>query len=164
MANYFIMVEDGPDVRRKLLESSKASLHVLKGYHELLRIRGEKLTHMNALRNQLKELTILVNRAEALMPTLTERELEELQPRAAKPLQMRPAKPAAPAKPEGIWVKKGNRKVFIAAPKQKVVSEVPVAVPQLDAPESAKPQPRKLTELEKLEAALKGIESKLGNL
>jgi hypothetical protein len=163
MANYFIKIEDGPEVRRKILESSKASLHTLKGYQELLRIRSEKISHMNALRMQLKEMTVLLNRAEMLMPQLTENEVAELQPKAAsaKPL----VKPLTkPAQPEGRWVKKGSRKVFIAAPTRRVTANIPIAAPPLPPLDEERPKAKQLTELEKLEAALSSIEGKLGNL
>lgn len=150
MGSYFIKIEDGPDVRRRILESSKASLHTLKGYHALLKIRGEKQTHMNMLRTQMKELTVLINRAEQLLPQLTEREIAELQPKALPKIP--------PAKPEGKWVKKGSKKVFIAAPKVKVAMDVPVL------PELPEQKARPMTELERLERALSGIEGKLGRL
>jgi hypothetical protein len=158
--SYFIKIEDSPDLRRKILESSKASLHTLKGYHDLLRIRGEKLTLMNDLRRELKELTMLLNRAEALMPQFTERELMELQPKPAP--QVLPKLPQAG--PEGKWVKKAGKKVFIAAPKRQVVMQVPVPHPDLVPAAQERPKPRPLTELEKLEQALSQIDKRLGNL
>lgn len=154
MGSYFIKIEDGPDVRRRILESSKASLHTLKGYHALLKVRGEKQTHMNMLRTQMKELTMLINRAEALLPQLSEREIAELQPKA-KPAPMKPVA----TQPQGKWVKKGKRKVFVGAPKVKLTVNVPV-LPELPEPEKAKP----MSELERLEKALAGIEGKLGNI
>lgn len=163
MGSYFIKIEDGPEVRRKLLESSKATLHTLKGYHELLRIRGEKLSHMNQLRRELKELTVLVNRVESLMPQLTPAEMEELQP---KPVKFMPVKsvPVKQSKPEGKWVKKGNKKVFIAAPTVKVTQEVPVEMPELPPAEEELPKPKPMTELERLQKALEDVDKRLGRL
>jgi hypothetical protein len=157
MANYFIKIEEGPEVRRKILESSKASLHVLKGYQQLLIVRGQKLTLMNDLRHELKELTVLLNRAETLMPQLSQQEIAELTPKPVpKPV------PAAPVKPEPVKAKQGNRKVFVAAPVKKVITE---AVPVQPAQEPQAPVvPPRMTELEKLEAALSEVEAKLGNL
>ena len=157
--SYFIKIEDGPDVRRKILESSKASLHTLKGYHDLLRIRGEKLSLMNDLRRQLKELTLMVNRAEQLMPIFTERELAELQPKQTKPV---PAKIVE--RPQGKWVKKGGKKVFIGAPKRQVISEVQLPRQDLTPAVEEAPKQRSMTELERLEHALSQIDRKLGNL
>jgi hypothetical protein len=164
MSNYFIKIEDGPEVRRKILESSKASIHVLKSYQELLRVRGEKLTQMNHLKTQLRELTLLLNRAELLMPQLTEREVAELQSKP-EPVKVVPKVAVKEtSKPEGKWVKKGSKKVFVAMPKKVVTSEI--ALPRTDistvVEEPVKPKP--MTELEKLEAQLKAIEGKLGNL
>jgi tRNA A37 threonylcarbamoyladenosine synthetase subunit TsaC/SUA5/YrdC len=158
MSSYFIKIEDGPEVRRRILESSKASIHVLRGYQELLKIRGEKLTHMNHLKTQLRELTLLLNRAESLMPQLTEREMMELQP---KPVAVKVVPKEAPV--EGKWVKKGSKKVFVAMPKKTVVTEIEVPRPDLATiAEPVKPKP--MTELEKLEQQLKAIEGKLGTL
>ena len=151
MSSYFIKIDDGPDVRRRLLESSKASLHTLRGYQELIKIRNEKLGLMSTLRRQMKEVTVLLNYAESLMPQLSERELAELQPKAAP-------KNA----PEGQWVKKGNRKVYITAPKRRVETQIPIASQSL-AP-AQQDRPKNLTELERLETALSAIDKKLGNL
>jgi hypothetical protein len=149
MGNYFIKIDDSPDVRRKLLESSKASLHILKSYHDLLKIRGEKVTQLQRLRTELRELTILINRAESLMPQFSDQELAQLAP---------PPAPKAPApKPVGKWVKKGSKKVFIA---EKPEHHEPK--PEVQEPEQPKPRP--LTELERLEMALNSIEGKLGKL
>jgi len=155
MANYFIRVEDAPDFRRRMLESSKGALHVLKGYQNLLVIRGQKLTMMNQLRSELRQLTVLINRAEQMLPVLTERELAELNPsKTQKEL---------PVLDEN-WMRKENRKVFIAAPKKKITAEVPLPKTSLPpAPREAKPV-QKMTELERLEAALSSIEEKLGNI
>jgi hypothetical protein len=158
MGSYFIKIEDGPEVRRKLLESSKATLHTLKGYHDLVRLRGEKLSHMNQLRRELKELTVLVNRVESLMPQLTPAELEELQPRAPE------LKPVKDTKPQGKWVKKGSKKVFIAAPTKKVTQEVPVEMPELPAAEEELPKAKPMTELERLQKALEDVDKRLGRL
>lgn len=84
MGNYFIRIDDAPDLRRKVLESSKASLHMLKGYQQLVRIRGEKISLMNDLRRELKEITVLLNRIEELTPTLSDAELAEMQAEGIK--------------------------------------------------------------------------------
>jgi hypothetical protein len=161
MGNYFIKVEDGPDVRRKILESSKATLHVLHGHQQLKIVRSEKLSLMNALRQQMKELTLLINRAETLMPQLTEAEVQELQPKPLPPMPVFDAPKKALKNVKG----KPSTKVFIATPKHQVVTEVPVKMQDLSpAPKQEIAKPKPLTELEKLEQALAAVESKLDTL
>ena len=77
--HYFVRIEDAKGMRRKVLESSKASLNVLKSYNSLHRIRSKKRTMMKMLRRELKDLTLLVNRMEELLPSLTKKEIRELQ-------------------------------------------------------------------------------------
>ena len=162
MANYFIKIEDGPDVRRKILESSKGCLQVLKVYQQLVIIRGQKLSLIAQLRRELKEITLLVNHAESLMPVITDKELEEMAPK-------RPVKqgkladmiivPKAKAEP----VKKESA-VFVGPPMRKVVTEVPVPQPKLSAePDMPAPRPKQ-TDLERLEAQLAAVESKLSKM
>jgi hypothetical protein len=174
MGNYFIKIEDGPDTRRKLLESSKGALHVLRGYQELLRVRSEKVSHMHALRQELRELTVLINRAESLLPVLTEREVEELNPKQELPKIVEKAK-AIDARPRGKWVKRGNKKVFVAMPKRIEYLEVPApALPPAPKPKAVEQPverpvekvvaPKHLTELERLEQQLRAVENRLGNI
>lgn len=168
MGNYFIKVDDGPDVRRKILESSKAGLHLLHGHQKLKVLRGEKLSLMNDLRQHMKELNILINRAETLMPELTEAEAAELQPKQLPQLPdvQFPLKAAvkgggkAAPRPQS----KGSKKIFIAAPKHTVVEEVPIAMPDLSPAKKESVKPKPLTELEKLEQALAAVEKKLDTL
>jgi hypothetical protein len=134
MENYFIKIEDGPDTRRKLLESSKASLHVLKTYQQLLQIRGEKLHLINSLRKELKEITVLLNQAEQLMPVVSEKELAQMLPKKV------PEQEKVIVQKQKMPKIKGKEDVFIAIPKNKPV------------------------ELQRLEDQLADIESKLGNL
>jgi hypothetical protein len=157
VGSYFIKIEDGPDVRRKILESSKASIHVLKGYQQLLAIRGQKLSLMNDLRRQLKELTLLLNRADALMPQLTAQELAEFNQR--KDVIPRPVpKPIAKPAP------KKARDVFVPMPRKQVVTEISLPKEDLPALEDTPAPVKRMSELEKLEDALKRVENQLGNI
>lgn len=166
MGNYFIKVDDGPDVRRKILESSKAGLHLLHGHQKLKVLRGEKLSLMNDLRQHMKELNVLINRAETLMPELTEAEAAELQPKQLPQLPdvQFPPKTAPKNGNTARPPQKGSKKVFIAAPKHTVVEEVPVAMPDLSPAKKESVKPKPLTELEKLEQALAAVEKKLDTL
>jgi len=161
---YFIRIEDGPDTRRKLLESSKATLHILRGYQELLRVRSEKATLMNQLRREMKEVTVLLNRLESDMPILTEREMAEFNPLPQQP--ERPQAASRTAKEEARSSAKPKKTdVYVAMPKREVTSEVSLPkqnlTPATQAPE--KPVAR-MTELERLEAQLEKINSRLGQL
>ncbi|HIH24443.1 TPA: hypothetical protein HA251_05390 [Candidatus Woesearchaeota archaeon] len=166
MGNYFIKVDDGPDVRRKILESSKAGLHLLHGHQKLKVLRGEKLSLMNDLRQHMKELNVLINRAETLMPELTEAEAAELQPKQLPQLPDVQFPPKAAAKSGNVVrpQQKGSKKVFIAAPKHTVVEEVPVSMPDLSPAKKESVKPKPLTELEKLEQALAAVEKRLDTL
>jgi len=136
MGNYYIKLEDAPDVRRKILESSKASIHTLRGYRQIIVSRNEKLTLMNQFRAELKEVTVLLNRAESLMPVLTEREVQELQPSVEDAIVEK-------RKEKKLGAKKQEKNIYVQ------LSEV---------------MPKKKTDVERLEEALMQIEKKLGNI
>jgi hypothetical protein len=109
--HYFIRIDNAKDLRRKVLESSKGSLHILRRYQELLKIRGEKQTLMKSLRNDLKELTVLVNVIEDSMPTLTQSELNELGPHDLPALDAGKKKKGGKKKNSRKKVKRKNRVV-----------------------------------------------------
>ncbi len=159
MGNYFIKVEDGPDVRRKLLEASKAGLHVLHSYQELKVMRSQKLSEMNILRTEMKELNLLLNRLDSLLPELAESELREF---TQAPLPNLPDF-NAPRKDVKL-AKKSSKTVYIKPPKHTVVTEIPITMPNLEpaVKEVAKAKP--MTELEKLQKALEEVEGKLDKL
>jgi hypothetical protein len=172
MGNYFIKIEDGPDVRRKILESSKASLQVLKIYQQLVITRSQKLSLIAQLRREMKEITVLLNHAESLMPVLSDKEIEEMAPKK----QALPVKQAPAARPTGklsdmIVVPKARMEevkkepsVYIGPPTKKTIVEVPVPQPALEEPMAPlKPRPRQ-SDLEKLEAQLSAVEDKLSRL
>ncbi len=159
MGSYYIKVEDSPDVRRKLLESSKAGLHILHSYQELKIVRNEKLSMMLHLRQQMKELNLLLNRVETLMPELTDAEAKELM---VQPLP-KPVEFIAPVRKEKP-VNTSSKNVFIKAPKQTVTSKVEVKVPELEPVQKVVEKSKPLTELEKLQKALEEVESKLDRL
>ncbi len=159
MGNYFIKVEDGPDVRRKLLEASKAGLHVLHGYQELKILRSQKLSEMNTLRTEMKELNLLLNRLDSLLPELAESELREF---STQPL---PNLPDINAPKKNLKaVKNSSKTVFIKPPKHEVVTQVPVTIPKLEPVVREVTKARPLSELEKLQKALEDVEGKLDKL
>jgi hypothetical protein len=89
MANYFIRIDESPDVRRKLLEASKSCIQVLRQHQKIQETRQQKLQMMNELRAELRGLTLLINRAEQLMPMLSDKEFQELQARHAPPKEVK---------------------------------------------------------------------------
>jgi hypothetical protein len=87
MASYFIKIDQSPEVRRKLLEASKATIHILKSYQDIIVTRSQKMSEMQTLRRDLKELTMLMNKAEALLPILSDKELQEMAPKELPKLE-----------------------------------------------------------------------------
>ena len=84
MGHYFVRVDDGKNVRRQILESSKLCVYVLKQEHRLAEIRKHKRAIISHLRNELKELTFLLGTLEKELPVLTKKQLMELNPGAFK--------------------------------------------------------------------------------
>jgi hypothetical protein len=140
MADYFVRIENGAELRRNLLQSSKLNIHILKQEHQIDRIRQEKRLLLNTVRTELKEITFLLNELEQFLPSHTKKELEELMPGITKRKTEIMDAPIQPAK--GKKGKKGK-----AAP-------IPKAVPR-----SAE-----LSKLEKLEDSLNMIENRLNKL
>lgn len=133
--SYFVRVSDASTVRRRILESSKDVLHVLKGYHRLLDIRDQKKETAEELRRVLAELSRLVERLDKLLPERSLKEIEEFLPKQKH-------------------AKKGAKKGKAPAPKKE-----PVSLPKLSEPKKKAP-----SELERLESALASIEERLGRL
>lgn len=166
MGDYFIRVDDATDLRRKILESSKASVHILRTYHKLERTRGAKLTLIKSLKRELKDLTLLINRLEEITPNLTKTELQELNPElpALERGKKRNSKKSSSRKKSG---KKAARKkakkpeeskekgVYLGPPERKM----PVEKPPEQQP---KEQPRSKEDL--LHEKLSDIERKLKSL
>jgi hypothetical protein len=107
----------------------------MKGHQDIIVTRSEKLSMMKQLRRDLKDLTLLMNKAESLLPLLSDKELREMMPKDLPKID----------EPKAVKVVK--KKKMPAKLKNKAVKEKP------DEDEKAK-----------LEAALKRIEEQLGNL
>lgn len=154
MSNYFIKVYDAKDTRRKLLESSKASIHILKGFQRLQKTRGEKLSLIKHFRHELKEITVLVNRLDELLPQFTEQELKNMKEAAALP--------ALGNLPKGRKKKSSyaGKHVFIGQPeKRKRVTKKE----QIEH-KKAYLKEEELSDLDKLEHKLRNVENRLGRL
>jgi polyhydroxyalkanoate synthesis regulator protein len=66
--DYFIQIPN-PDLTRKaLLESSKNIIITLKQYHLLMSVRKSKLDTLAQLKDQLKELTFLLDKLNKAVP------------------------------------------------------------------------------------------------
>jgi hypothetical protein len=121
---FYVRLDDARDVRRTLLETSKAAIHCLRSYQDLVRVRGEKAVMLDELRRELRELTVLLNRLEKMLPTMGEGELAIL----------RPAPPLPALSPEEPVVKKGRAPVpakrvaakkILAKPETKIAVKTP---------------------------------------
>jgi len=77
-ATFFVRLADRRDVRRTLLETSKAAIHCLRAYQDLVRVRGEKVAAIERARQELRGLTVLLNRFEKLLPELSEADLSSI--------------------------------------------------------------------------------------
>jgi hypothetical protein len=85
MGHYFVRVDNGKNVRRQVLESSKLCVYILKQEHRLAEIRNHKRAIIKHIRNELKELTFLLGTLEKELPVLTKKQLLEINPNAFKP-------------------------------------------------------------------------------
>lgn len=139
MADYFVKVDDGKELRRQLLESSKLSIHLLKQEFSIKEIRARKLQLIESARKDLKEITFLIGRLEKDLPVLTKKELEEIDPKAFK-------------RPTAKKAKKGKAK--------KTAKNQPQPEP---VPQKTK-ESEHLSKLERLERSLKMVEGRLNEL
>lgn len=78
---YFVKLDEGRNIRRTILESSKSSIQILKDEQELLQLRERKKVLLSQARKEFKELNKLLGQLEKAMPQLTKKELDELRPK-----------------------------------------------------------------------------------
>ena len=78
--SYFVKISDPNGVRKRLLESSKDLLHMLRGYHHLLEIRDEKREVAEKLRFMMKDLARLGEQLEQFLPQESLKEVENFLP------------------------------------------------------------------------------------
>lgn len=90
----FIRVNNPVLIRRNILESSKFVLTVLKQSYNLKQVREIKQIKMNELSQQIKELRMLVQKIEELMPQYTRADLKKLLPDIPIPKARKPSEPA----------------------------------------------------------------------
>ena len=134
--DFFRRIEYPHDFRRNLLEGSKSALSALKGVYAVKEIRQKKLQKLLELQSAVREIRLLIQKAEELMPKYTKHQAIRKFP------QLAPPKP----KKE----KKAKKEKPVPAPKPKPV--VPVQ------------RQRSMSELDKLSASIDKIESKIKSL
>ena len=66
--DYFVKIDDPITTRVTLLESSKEIVKGLQGYHKVLLIRKQKYKQVDLLKSQVKEVILLMNKVEQLLP------------------------------------------------------------------------------------------------
>ena len=140
---FFTRIKNPNTFRKTVLESSKEIISVLKDYQILLRMRQEKESKINHLKEQFNELNTLLEKIEKFVPEESMKELEEMLPKP-KP---KPEPKPAPKKKKATKKKSTKKKVAKKA-----------------EPEEVKEPEREPTELEKLEHALSKIDDKLNKI
>jgi len=76
----FIRVNNPTLIRKNILESSKLILTILKQTYRIKQVREIKQVKINDLSQQIKELRILIQKIEELMPQYTRADLKKLLP------------------------------------------------------------------------------------
>lgn len=108
--SYHVRINDSTILRRRILESSKDIIHVLKGYHRVLDIRDEKRELAEKLQGVLSQLDADLIKLEKILPEKSLKEVEQYLPKQSP--KKKTTKKA---------VKKGKR------PKKEKVEEKPVS-------------------------------------
>ena len=103
MAEYFVKVDDGKELRRQLLEGSKLSIGIIKQEFAIKEMRARKEQLLEKVRDDLKELLFLIGTLEKELPVLTKKELNEMAPKKIVPVRPVVKKEVAvPAQPERL--------------------------------------------------------------
>jgi hypothetical protein len=141
----FLRLSNPNTFRRNLLESSKLILTILKQTYRVKQIREAKHERMERLAKEIKELRILIQKIDELMPNYSKTDLKKLLPeinftpiRRPEPA-LEPLLQQAPAKDE-----------IKPQPKPQ-----PKAKPQLSA---------QVSDFDKITKALEDVQRKLQNL
>jgi parvulin-like peptidyl-prolyl isomerase len=78
--NFYVCVKAPKTLRRSILESSKDTLFILKQVYTIRQIRDAKHQVMAEVDDELKELKILIQKIDDLMPKYNKDELKKLIP------------------------------------------------------------------------------------
>jgi hypothetical protein len=157
--DYFISIDAPDDIRKRVLESSKAIILNMKDYHQLLLVRKNKLELISVLQDQLKELTFLIDKFNKALPDKQidyEKELyEEAMRKEAEDQKNREEQRIALIK-----MQEAKNKGEKQAPK--VTGYTPAAPVQPTRP--TKPVEPQISDVDRLAKALSAIEEKLKKL
>lgn len=66
--DFFVRVEDPDRVHLAILESSKLALHSMQSFYKISQIRNKKNDSVRRLKLRVKELNLLVNKLEGILP------------------------------------------------------------------------------------------------
>jgi hypothetical protein len=170
---YYIRIANPREFRRSLLLSSKKVVGCMQTGKSVLAMREQKRKFLLLLQDQVKELTLLLDRLDKAMPDKQLREEALQEAKRQKILAAQAPPPKLAPEPQPVPVQKPARapsariapkpvpvqpaQVFVPAP-----APVPVAAP-VPAPKPV-PPPKTLSEEERLAQVLAGIESRLSAL
>jgi len=129
---FFVGIPDPVEIRRSVLESSKDLLHYLSRFEKFKHVRNEKAEYIAKLKDVTAEITKMVNKLKMALPKTKLRAKLHGRERRLRTIA------AAEEKAEKRKEKQARLKI-----------------------EKAKPPRRPMTDLEKLEAELGAIESRL---
>lgn len=132
----YVGVQSPIEMRRTILESTRDVVEIMQKYEKFRAVREEKIATVKQLKEEVKEITKLVNKLKSELPKVDVRVRLHKEQEAAE-------KEAKAAKKEKKAVKKAPEKQKKAA---------------------APPKVKELSDLEKLEAELSSIEQKLGKV
>lgn len=132
---FFVGIEDPVELRRSILESSKDLLQYLQRFENFKEVRIEKQEQLLKLRDTTDEIAKLVRKLKSALPKTH--------------LRAKPLKPEAEEKEE------------IPEQKKIVIKKKAAEKEARKKPFEAKPLEKPMTDLEKLEAELGAIESRL---
>ena len=133
--HFFVEIRHSSDIRRNILETLKGILEILQRFEKFKHLRHKKLENIQRLRVFMKETNKMFGTLKLKLPQTS---------LSAVVMREHPAPQAHQKEP----IKKGK--------KEKSAKEKPKVVP--------KKEPKELTEIDKLEAELSAIESKLKSL
>jgi hypothetical protein len=71
---FFVKIDDPNYFRRTILEASKSTLSTLKGIYSVKELRQQKIAKLLRLQHEIREIRLLIQKAEELMPKYTKQQ------------------------------------------------------------------------------------------
>ena len=134
-SSFFIMVNEPTITRRNVLEASKAALLAIKGIYQINEIKAKKQEKLELLRSQVREIRLLLQKAEEFMPKYSKVEANKRFPH------------------------------LFEEPKHDVKKQVSGKKPVITSAQSLPPEiQKKLSEAERLAQSMQDVEEKLKTL